>query len=65
MMHVICAIEISQVFENDEESVLNKLRGTILEGKGKVVAVGEFGLDYERTQFCSPEVQRRWNLLNQ
>lgn len=27
---------------------------------GKVVAVGETGLDYARTKFCPPDVQRRY-----
>lgn len=25
----------------------------------KIVAIGEFGLDYERTQFCDVEQQKR------
>ncbi|CCM03114.1 uncharacterized protein FIBRA_05235 [Fibroporia radiculosa] len=30
-----------------------------LEGKGRVVAVGECGLDYDRTHFAAPDVQKR------
>lgn len=40
---------------------LDALREVIRDGRavGKVVAVGECGLDYARTQFCPPDVQRR------
>ncbi|KAG5876906.1 hypothetical protein JTB14_001190 [Gonioctena quinquepunctata] len=38
---------------------LDKLSDLILLGKNKVVAVGECGLDYDRIQFCSIDVQKR------
>ena len=28
--------------------------------RDRVAAIGEIGLDYDRTQFCAPEVQRRY-----
>ncbi|KAJ7654988.1 Mg-dependent DNase, partial [Mycena polygramma] len=40
-------------------SSLDKLVGNNLHGKGRAVAIGECGLDYDRLHFASQEVQRR------
>ena len=42
------------------EEHLNKLRKFIAENKEKVVAIGELGLDYDRTQFCAIETQKMY-----
>ncbi|KAK3857575.1 hypothetical protein Pcinc_036184 [Petrolisthes cinctipes] len=49
-------------FEKDTEpdTYLESLLQLTLNNQGKVVAVGEFGLDYDRTQFCPPDVQRKY-----
>ncbi|KIJ54652.1 hypothetical protein M422DRAFT_153338 [Sphaerobolus stellatus SS14] len=39
-------------------NALDKLISQNLEGEGRVVAIGECGLDYDRTHFAAPEVQR-------
>lgn len=41
------------------EAYMGALADLIRRGAGKVVAVGECGLDYDRTQFCAPDVQRK------
>lgn len=41
----------------DPEAHCDKLLSVIQEGKGKVVAIGECGLDYDRSQFCSEQDQ--------
>jgi TatD DNase family protein len=43
----------------DPEAYFNSLLSLIQENREKVVAVGEIGLDYDRTQFCPIDVQKR------
>jgi len=47
--------------EGGEAAYLDQLRQVIAEGKaeGKVVALGECGLDYDRLHFCDMDTQRR------
>jgi len=46
--------------DSGEEEYYNNLLKLINDNRDHVVAVGEFGLDYDRTKFCSPEVQRKY-----
>jgi TatD DNase family protein len=43
----------------EAERIMKEFRDLILDGKndGRVIAVGECGLDYDRLQFCTKEVQ--------
>lgn len=43
--------------KEDAEAHCEKLLAVVSEGKHKVVAIGECGLDYDRTRFCSREDQ--------
>lgn len=42
------------------DSYLQKLKDIINTGNNKVVAIGECGLDYDRIQFCSKEIQLKY-----
>ncbi|KAH8390255.1 hypothetical protein KR200_010668 [Drosophila serrata] len=45
-------------FLPDPEGYYNQLRSKIEENPGKVLAIGECGLDYDRLHFCDAETQR-------
>ncbi|KAK4883960.1 hypothetical protein RN001_000231 [Aquatica leii] len=47
-------------FENDPNEYFQKLRKLIEDNKDKVVAIGECGLDYDRTQFCPIDIQKKF-----
>ncbi|CAG0917371.1 unnamed protein product [Notodromas monacha] len=44
----------------DPEAYMESLLKLIIENRDKVVAVGEIGLDFDRTQFCPIEVQKKY-----
>lgn len=45
--------------ENDA-TMLGKLKELYDSNHGNIAAVGEFGLDYDRLQFCPKEIQLKW-----
>jgi TatD DNase family protein len=45
---------------NDPNAYLDSLSQLIKDGGSKIVALGEFGLDYERLQFCNKDVQLKY-----
>jgi TatD DNase family protein len=49
-----------QEFVEAPDKYLDHLRKILRDGKDKIVAIGEFGLDYERLQFCPKEIQKTY-----
>jgi len=47
-------------FSEDPDGYYNSLLQLIRDNRDEVVAVGECGLDYDRTKFCEKDVQRRY-----
>eukprot|EP00916_Digyalum_oweni_P007743 GHVL01013033.1.p1 GENE.GHVL01013033.1~~GHVL01013033.1.p1 ORF type:complete len:334 (+),score=76.93 GHVL01013033.1:51-1004(+) len=47
-------------FEKNPKNYLNKLHTLIKENLHIICAIGEFGIDYDRLQFCPKDVQKKY-----
>jgi len=43
----------------DPDQHIQRLMEMVEKGNVKIVAIGEFGLDYDRTQFCPIDIQKK------
>ena len=50
--------------DSNENEILNQMMTLLQKHSNKIIAIGEFGLDYERTQFCDVDQQKRYAFLN-
>ena len=48
--------------EQGPDSYMDSLRDLVNNNRQLVAAIGEFGLDYERTKFCDAETQKKYFL---
>lgn len=56
------ALIIGDASDEDAEKIIHEVFSRFVEkaGAGRVVAIGEFGLDYDRLHFCPMDVQKRF-----
>jgi TatD DNase family protein len=57
-----CKQEFVDIEENDPETILQELKKLAMEGQEdkSVMAIGEIGLDYDRLEFCSKDIQKEY-----
>lgn len=49
-----------EITKKGPDNYLNELKELAINGGKKIVAIGECGLDYDRLQFCTKEVQKKY-----